>query len=173
AARPPTCPTRPPHRHPPVGLPALRRHAPAGHARAPLPGRGDLRRGGRVARRGPRPGGVQPRLRPLRLPPQQQPGRRGTVVRRPGGDEEARRQFPSKVAPPSLGGKKVGVFGTRTPHRPNPVGFSLCRLDGVAVEPRRKRGERKRGGPTFSLLLSGLDVVDGTPVLDVKPYGES
>ena len=78
-----------------------------------------------------------------------------------------RRQFPSKIAPPSLGGRKVGVFGTRTPHRPNPVGFSLCRLDKVVVGPKKKG---KTGGPTFRLLVSGLDIVDGTPVLDVKPY---
>ena len=78
--------------------------------------------------------------------------------------ERNKRQFPSKIAPPSLGGKKVGVFSTRTPHRPNPIGFSLCKLDKVVVN------SRKEGGPTFSLLLSGLDIVDGTPILDIKPY---
>jgi tRNA-Thr(GGU) m(6)t(6)A37 methyltransferase TsaA len=74
------------------------------------------------------------------------------------------RQFPSKIAPPSLGGKKVGVFSTRTPHRPNPIGFSLCKLDKVMVD------SGNNGGSTFSLLLSGLDIVDGTPILDIKPY---
>ncbi|KAL9182128.1 hypothetical protein ACHAXT_012780 [Thalassiosira profunda] len=93
-----------------------------------------------------------------------------------GGDGKTKnqRQFPSKIAPPSLGGKKVGVFSTRTPHRPNPIGFSLCKLDKVIVHNEKKRkGDRSKkdgSGGTFSLLLSGLDIVDGTPVLDVKPY---
>jgi tRNA (Thr-GGU) A37 N-methylase len=76
--------------------------------------------------------------------------------------QHSKRQFPSKIAPPSLGGKKVGVFSTRTPHRPNPIGFSLCKLDKVVVN-------NSKSGPTFSLLVSGLDIVDGTPVLDIKP----
>mmetsp|Transcript_6085 Transcript_6085/g.8860 ORF Transcript_6085/g.8860 Transcript_6085/m.8860 type:complete len:307 (-) Transcript_6085:121-1041(-) len=65
--------------------------------------------------------------------------------------------FPSKVSPPALGGKKVGVFATRTPHRPNPIGFSLCKIDRV---------DQKQ----FCIHVSGLDLVDGTPVLDVKPF---
>lgn len=77
--------------------------------------------------------------------------------------QHSKRQFPSKIAPPSLGGKKVGVFSTRTPHRPNPIGFSLCKLDKVVVN-------NSKSGPTFSLLVSGLDIVDGTPVLDIKPF---
>lgn len=88
------------------------------------------------------------------------------------GEKRGKRQFTSKIAPPSLGGKKVGVFSTRTPHRPNPIGFSLCKLDEVVVhgKKRRKQIRQAGGGETFSLLLSGLDIVDGTPVLDVKPY---
>lgn len=65
--------------------------------------------------------------------------------------------FPSKVSPPALGGKKVGVFATRTPHRPNPIGFSLCKIDRV---------DQKQ----FCVHVSGLDLVDGTPVLDIKPF---
>ncbi|KAL7543357.1 hypothetical protein ACHAXR_013110 [Thalassiosira sp. AJA248-18] len=82
------------------------------------------------------------------------------------------RQFPSKIAPPSLGGKKVGVFSTRTPHRPNPIGFSLCRLDKVIVhtDKKAKKRAKQNNEATFSLLLSGLDIVDGTPILDIKPY---
>ncbi|WP_312934486.1 tRNA (N6-threonylcarbamoyladenosine(37)-N6)-methyltransferase TrmO [Pseudomonas sp.] len=61
-----------------------------------------------------------------------------------------------KVRPPRLGGnKRVGVFATRATHRPNGIGQSVVRLD--AVEPGR-------------LLLSGIDLLDGTPVLDIKPY---
>ena len=90
------------------------------------------------------------------------------------GGRRKRRQFPSKIAPPSLGGKRVGIFSTRTPHRPNPIGISLCKLDGVVTT--KKNNKKERGGgsgsgsSSFSLLLSGLDLVDGTPVLDVKPY---
>ncbi|MFJ4444202.1 tRNA (N6-threonylcarbamoyladenosine(37)-N6)-methyltransferase TrmO [Pseudomonas sp. NPDC089422] len=61
-----------------------------------------------------------------------------------------------KVRPPRLGGNKsMGVFATRATHRPNGIGQSVVRLEGV--EPRR-------------LLLSGIDLLDGTPVLDIKPY---
>jgi len=61
----------------------------------------------------------------------------------------------SKVQPPRLRGESKGVFSTRAPHRPNPLGLTLARLDGVE-------------GAT--LHLSALDLVDGTPILDVKPY---
>ncbi|ANC04627.1 tRNA (N6-threonylcarbamoyladenosine(37)-N6)-methyltransferase TrmO [Pseudomonas parafulva] len=61
-----------------------------------------------------------------------------------------------KVRPPRLGGNKsMGVFATRATHRPNGIGQSVVRLEGV--EPGR-------------LLLSGIDLLDGTPVLDIKPY---
>lgn len=61
-----------------------------------------------------------------------------------------------KVRPPRLGGNKsMGVFATRATHRPNCIGQSVVRLEGV--EPGR-------------LLLSGIDLLDGTPVLDIKPY---
>ncbi|TFF42831.1 tRNA (N6-threonylcarbamoyladenosine(37)-N6)-methyltransferase TrmO [Pseudomonas sp. RIT623] len=61
-----------------------------------------------------------------------------------------------KVRPPRLGGNKsMGVFATRSTHRPNGIGQSVVRLEGV--EPGR-------------LLLSGIDLLDGTPVLDIKPY---
>lgn len=64
-----------------------------------------------------------------------------------------------KIAPPALGGRKIGVLATRSPHRFNPVGITLARLDRIIVE-----------NNSVSLELSGLDLVDGTPVLDVKPY---
>ncbi|MFD2643084.1 tRNA (N6-threonylcarbamoyladenosine(37)-N6)-methyltransferase TrmO [Pseudomonas japonica] len=61
-----------------------------------------------------------------------------------------------KVRPPRLGGNaSVGVFATRATHRPNGIGQSVVRLE--KVEPGR-------------LLLSGIDLLDGTPVLDIKPY---
>ncbi|TYZ69193.1 hypothetical protein PybrP1_004164 [[Pythium] brassicae (nom. inval.)] len=68
---------------------------------------------------------------------------------------KAARTFPAKITPPRLGGRKVGLFSTRTPHRPNAIGLSLVKIDAV-------RGR--------VLEISGHDLVDGTPVLDVKPY---
>jgi tRNA (adenine37-N6)-methyltransferase len=66
---------------------------------------------------------------------------------------------PSKISPPALGGgKKVGVLATRSPHRYNPIGITLARLDRIDFE----------GGGI--LHLSGIDLVDGTPVLDIKPF---
>jgi tRNA (adenine37-N6)-methyltransferase len=64
------------------------------------------------------------------------------------------------VRPPRLGGnQKMGMFATRTMFRPNNLGLSLAKLDGVVCEKDR-----------VILTLSGLDLVDGTPVFDVKPY---
>ncbi|MGN8258209.1 tRNA (N6-threonylcarbamoyladenosine(37)-N6)-methyltransferase TrmO [Pseudomonas sp. SMSB3] len=61
-----------------------------------------------------------------------------------------------KVRPPRLGGNKsMGVFATRATHRPNGIGQSVVRLEGVEAG---------------RLLLSGVDLLDGTPVLDIKPY---
>jgi tRNA-Thr(GGU) m(6)t(6)A37 methyltransferase TsaA len=59
-----------------------------------------------------------------------------------------------KIRPPKHD-RKVGVFATRSPHRPNPIGQTLAKIDGI-------------DGST--ILLSGIDLIDGTPVLDVKPY---
>lgn len=61
----------------------------------------------------------------------------------------------AKVHPPRLEGKKVGLFATRTPHRPNPIGLSVVKLERVERD---------------TLYLSGIDLVNGTPILDVKPY---
>ena len=66
----------------------------------------------------------------------------------------------STVRPPRLGGnRRLGVFATRSPFRPNPIGLSVVRL--VKIE-RDARGT--------SLHLDGVDLLDGTPVLDIKPY---
>ncbi|CAM9360937.1 unnamed protein product, partial [Ascophyllum nodosum] len=74
-----------------------------------------------------------------------------------GGCEESRgHTFPAKVSPPFLK-RRVGVFSTRSPHRPNPIGVSLCKVDVVNAAER-------------SIRLSGVDLVDGTPVFDIKPY---
>lgn len=65
------------------------------------------------------------------------------------------------VRPPVLGGNtKVGVFATRSPFRPNPIGLSSVRLESVEWESAR--------GPVLHVL--GGDLMDGTPIFDIKPY---
>ena len=65
------------------------------------------------------------------------------------------------VRPPRLGGNtRLGVFATRSPFRPNPIGLSSVRLEGVERDPKL--------GPV--LLVSCADLMDGTPILDIKPY---
>ncbi|MEB8432539.1 tRNA (N6-threonylcarbamoyladenosine(37)-N6)-methyltransferase TrmO [Cocleimonas sp. KMM 6892] len=64
------------------------------------------------------------------------------------------------IRPPRLGGnKKVGVFASRSTFRPNPIGLSVVELEGI---------EMKSSGVV--LHLKGCDLVDGTPILDIKPY---
>lgn len=63
--------------------------------------------------------------------------------------------FHPKIHPPRMKGGKIGVFASRSPHRPNPIGLSLARLEKV------------EGG---TLYLSGIDLIEGTPILDIKPY---
>ena len=65
------------------------------------------------------------------------------------------------VKPPRLGGKKrMGVFATRSPYRPNDIGLSSVKLEKVCYEPDK--------GPI--LYVSGADLMDGTPIYDIKPY---
>lgn len=65
------------------------------------------------------------------------------------------------VRPPRLGGnRRVGVFASRSTFRPNGLGLSLVRLEGVD----------RSGDDAPALLLGGVDLIDGTPVYDVKPY---
>lgn len=72
------------------------------------------------------------------------------------GRSKRRAGFAAKVMPPRAG-VRVGVFSTRSPHRPNPIGLSLARIDRVDCDRRH-------------VWLNGLDLVDGTPVYDIKPY---
>ena len=75
--------------------------------------------------------------------------------------QAARREWSPTVRPPRLGGNaRMGVFATRSPFRPNSLGLSSVGL----VEVRLQGPE----GPT--LVVSGADLLDGTPILDVKPY---
>lgn len=68
-------------------------------------------------------------------------------------------QWSPKVRPPRLGGnKKLGVFATRSPFRPNNIGLSVVRLIEVRTTPK------------VELIVAGADLLDGTPILDIKPY---
>ena len=70
------------------------------------------------------------------------------------------RNWHTSVRPPRLGGnKKVGVFASRSPFRPNPVGLSAVELVEIVYQK-----------PRLFLRLRGTDLVDGTPILDIKPY---
>lgn len=65
------------------------------------------------------------------------------------------------VKPPRLGGnKRMGVFATRSPYRPNPIGLSSVKLE--AIEKRPNLGS--------VLIVSGADLMNGTPIYDIKPY---
>ena len=69
--------------------------------------------------------------------------------------------FRPTVRPPRLGGnERVGVFASRSPYRPNPVGLSSVRL--VGVERTEHEGD--------VLVVEGADLLDGTPIFDIKPY---
>ncbi|PYF84267.1 MULTISPECIES: tRNA (N6-threonylcarbamoyladenosine(37)-N6)-methyltransferase TrmO [Marinomonas] len=66
----------------------------------------------------------------------------------------------AKIRPPRLGGKaKMGVFATRATHRPNPIGLSAVKIGRIYQE-----------GQRIFIDLYGADLLDGTPVLDIKPY---
>lgn len=70
------------------------------------------------------------------------------------------RQWSPKVRPPRLGGnQRIGVFASRSPYRPNPIGLSAVELLGI----RRDQGK-------LFIDIKGADLIDGTPVLDIKPY---
>ena len=69
-------------------------------------------------------------------------------------------QFRSQVRPPRLGGnKKIGVFATRSMYRPSPIGLSVVKLKCV-----------KKEGRSVRVYVTGSDLLDGTPIVDIKPY---
>jgi tRNA-Thr(GGU) m(6)t(6)A37 methyltransferase TsaA len=75
--------------------------------------------------------------------------------------EHGARNWKPSIRPPRLGGaKKVGVLASRSPHRPNPIGLSAVKLVEVRAD--------APGGA--ELVIEGVDLLDGTPVLDIKPY---
>ena len=75
--------------------------------------------------------------------------------------ESAREEWSATVRPPKLGGnERRGVFATRSPFRPNPIGLSCVQLKEIRQD--------ERLGPV--LVVSGADLMDQTPILDIKPY---
>ena len=73
---------------------------------------------------------------------------------------KASMDFTARVRPPRLGGnQKVGVFATRSMFRPNPLGLSVVKLDRVEVSYNKA-----------TLWVRGADLIDGTPIFDIKPY---
>mmetsp|Transcript_20841 Transcript_20841/g.59767 ORF Transcript_20841/g.59767 Transcript_20841/m.59767 type:complete len:468 (-) Transcript_20841:3802-5205(-) len=80
-----------------------------------------------------------------------------------------RPSFPTKIRPPRAGGKKMGCLSTRSPHRPNDIGLSLAFIEDITTESCGvESGGKKRRRVVIRLL--GLDLVDQTPVFDLKPY---
>lgn len=78
-----------------------------------------------------------------------------------GFSEIPEKEWQPTVRPPRLGGnRRMGVFATRSPFRPNPIGLSLVELASVA-------SVKDMG---LTLLVQGVDMLDGTPVYDIKPY---
>jgi tRNA-Thr(GGU) m(6)t(6)A37 methyltransferase TsaA len=72
-----------------------------------------------------------------------------------------RSEWSPTVRPPRLGGNtRMGVFATRSPYRPNPIGLSSVRLVSIDLDTPK--------GPV--LTISGADLLDGTPIYDIKPY---
>jgi tRNA-Thr(GGU) m(6)t(6)A37 methyltransferase TsaA len=81
------------------------------------------------------------------------------------GFHEATRQkdeeWSPTVRPPRLGGnRRMGVFATRSPFRPNPIGLTSVKL--IRIEEHKDHG--------ICLVVSGADLLDGTPIYDIKPY---
>lgn len=69
------------------------------------------------------------------------------------------RSHTPKVRPPRLGGnRKLGVFATRSPFRPNPISLSVFKIEEIKT------------GPSVRIHVSGIDLMDGTPIFDIKPF---
>lgn len=75
--------------------------------------------------------------------------------------EAVRDEWSPTVRPPRLGGnKRMGVFATRSPFRPNPLGLSSVKIEAIELDTNK--------GPIIT--VSGADLMDGTPIYDIKPY---
>jgi tRNA (adenine37-N6)-methyltransferase len=70
-------------------------------------------------------------------------------------DSQKSNSYHAKVFPPRLNGESLGFLATRSPHRPNPLGLSLVYLERIEAD---------------RILVSGADLISGTPIYDIKPY---
>jgi tRNA-Thr(GGU) m(6)t(6)A37 methyltransferase TsaA len=78
-----------------------------------------------------------------------------------GQNERHPRAWSPTITPPRIDApNKVGIFASRSPHRPNPIGMSVVKLEEIIMHPDGKT----------ELRVSGVDILDGTPLLDIKPY---
>jgi len=78
-----------------------------------------------------------------------------------GQNENHLEKWNNTIQPPRIDApKKVGVFASRSPHRPNPIGMSVVKLEKIIRD--------AKGG--IEIEISGVDILDGSPLLDVKPY---
>jgi tRNA-Thr(GGU) m(6)t(6)A37 methyltransferase TsaA len=76
-------------------------------------------------------------------------------------DQNGDKPWKPTIEPPREGGpRRVGVLASRSPHRPNPIGLSAVRLDRIDFD----------APEGVEIHVSGVDILDGTPVLDIKPY---
>lgn len=77
-----------------------------------------------------------------------------------GQNENHLEKWSPTISPPRIDApKKVGVYASRSPHRPNPIGLSVVKLEKISILPSG-----------IEIEVSGVDILDGTPVLDIKPY---
>ncbi|WP_295901498.1 tRNA (N6-threonylcarbamoyladenosine(37)-N6)-methyltransferase TrmO [uncultured Bdellovibrio sp.] len=75
--------------------------------------------------------------------------------------EHGGKNWKPSIRPPRLGGnRKVGVLASRSPHRPNPIGISAVSIEKIDLD--------AEGGA--EIYVGGVDLIDGTPILDIKPY---
>lgn len=78
-----------------------------------------------------------------------------------GFSDSSKKEFSPTVRPPKMGGnERVGVFASRSPYRPNPLGLTVVKLEEVVQD--------KKDGPV--LIVTGADLMDHTPIYDIKPY---
>ena len=101
---------------------------------------------------------------------------------RPQAEPAVGQSWSPTVRPPRLGGnKRMGVFATRSPFRPNPIGLSSVRLIAVRLNDKLRITNYELGDAIdfdamprengrMELIVSGADVLDGTPIYDIKPY---
>ncbi len=74
---------------------------------------------------------------------------------------KAKKDFSPTIRPPKLGGNtRVGVFASRSPNRPNPLGLSALKIEKINND----------GPDKPTIIVSGADLLDGTPIYDIKPY---